>query len=177
MRGRKLLLALKEFTANAEAARLWPGTASATARLKSVMNLEGCVEGARPGRHANFQLFTHQARRSVRQQLNYWKEWASQAKEECNRDSRQEGGRIARMWFLRVGLGPPDVALRTVSTFCRDFGGVEEKTISYEYVARVPDAFAEVLKSLNRRESVLLLLSRARRGVYADPVIRCALRQ
>ena len=62
------------------------------------------------------------------------------------------GGQIAKMWFVRVAFSSPCLALRALATFCRDFPLVEQAVISHEYVARVRDAFAEILKMLNRRE-------------------------
>jgi hypothetical protein len=62
--------------------------------------------------------------------------------------------RLAHAWCLRVGLGPPDLPLRTLSNFCRDLGTEAqfEPVFSHTTVVRVRDAFAEAVKGLNREE-------------------------
>jgi hypothetical protein len=60
-------------------------------------------------------------------------------------------GRITHMWFIRVAFSPPNMTLRAVTAFCNDFGLTEARVISHDYVARVRDAFAEVIKRLNKQ--------------------------
>eukprot|EP00975_Prorocentrum_lima_P050549 10589118-Prorocentrum_lima.AAC.1 len=59
--------------------------------------------------------------RSMQKKLGYWKtkEWA--AKEE-------RGRKVAAMWQLRVGLGPPGMPFCVVAMCRRDFGSVEKKS-------------------------------------------------
>ena len=40
------------------------------------------------------------------------------------------GGRLRRVWLLRVGLSDPRISGQTLSEFCRDFTGEETKQIS-----------------------------------------------
>ena len=73
------------------------------------------------------------------------------------RDFKQQlearvAGRLGLMWHIRVAFAPPQLALRALSALCRDFATNSAPVISYEYVSRVRDAFAEIVKKLNRQQ-------------------------
>jgi hypothetical protein len=54
-------------------------------------------------------------------------------------------GRIAHIWFCRVGLCDPGIPATTVEDICTDFGFVEASNISSAYVGSVRDCFAELI--------------------------------
>ena len=60
--------------------------------------------------------------------------------------------KVSLMWKIRVGLGPPQVPLRTLTLFCQDFDLLPSQTISHELISRLRDAFAEVVKKQNKEE-------------------------
>ena len=66
----------------------------------------------------------------------------------------QESGRICNVWFVRVGLPPPNVPVRTLADWCRDFNLDLKHTISYASVGHVRDAFCEIMKRGNREALV-----------------------
>ena len=60
------------------------------------------------------------------------------------------GGHLRKIWFLRAGLGNPSVPAQTLSQLFRDFSLEEGNKISATYIGTVRDAWAEILKLLNR---------------------------
>lgn len=60
-------------------------------------------------------------------------------------------GRIAHIWYVRTGLADPTFPLEALSQWCSHFPAAETKAISSTYIAAVKDAFAEILKSLSKK--------------------------
>ena len=61
--------------------------------------------------------------------------------------------RIEPLWFVRAGLADPSIPMQTLRDIFFDFPIHAEQAISHTYISRVRDAFAEILKGLNRREA------------------------
>ena len=53
---------------------------------------------------------------------------------------------------LRVGLTAPNIPSRSLAQWCRDFNIIEYDAISHGSITKSRDAFAEILKRLNRQE-------------------------
>eukprot|EP00973_Karenia_brevis_P020338 2791441-Karenia_brevis.AAC.1 len=60
-------------------------------------------------------------------------------------------GRIRALWFVRIALAPPTLPMRTLADVCRDFCVEETQQASFTYIGTVRDAFAEIIKSLNKQ--------------------------
>jgi hypothetical protein len=61
----------------------------------------------------------------------------------------KQSGRIAALWFVRVGLADPCISAPVLAKFCRDFPEKERPQISKTYVTTVKDCFAELIKHHN----------------------------
>lgn len=61
-------------------------------------------------------------------------------------------GRVCNVWFLRVGLSPPNVPARKLMEWCRDFNIHLRPSIGYGTVVRARDAMCEVVKEWNRKQ-------------------------
>ena len=72
----------------------------------------GTGAGRRSGPRPNLKLYAQKGRKALLKRSGYWKTQATKHKKRGTA-SRLEGGQIARMWDIRVGLGPPDVPTRT----------------------------------------------------------------
>ena len=137
------------------AAERHPHSCAAAQSLLTTMQDEGLVDDSMVlKRHGHFKLFTSQARKCTLQTIRRWKEKA----QKLEADLKQERGEkranlVDRMWFIRCGLGPPEVPPRVLESFVRDFGSDgSSQPISRGYISSVRDAFAEVLLRLNRQQ-------------------------
>jgi hypothetical protein len=62
------------------------------------------------------------------------------------------------LWFVRAGLFDPAIVPQAFKQFCADFPSIESKAISRQYVADIRNAFAGVLKSINREQVASLVI-------------------
>ncbi len=132
--------------------RLWPQSVVAATALASVMAGEGVAELKRCRPSVVERKESHKRANT----LHYHKKQLAHCRAALRSQARSRvGGQITKMWFIRVAFAPPGLSLRALSEFCRDFPEVESKAISHEYVSRIRDAFAEVVKGLNRQEIAL----------------------
>ena len=53
-------------------------------------------------------------------------------------------GRVSNVWLLRASLAPPNILVRPLAQFCREFNAEEEASISRFSITFAKDAFAEV---------------------------------
>jgi hypothetical protein len=60
--------------------------------------------------------------------------------------SEKVSGRIAHIWFCRVGLADPAIPAATLEQVAQEFGATEEKQISHTYIGAVKDCFCEIIK-------------------------------
>ena len=73
-------------------------------------------------------------------------------------------GRIAHLWFVRVGLAEPTVLAQSLSNFCRDFPRRETNSISPSYVSTVRDVFAELTKRFTYQQIEAIALESSTRA-------------
>ena len=64
-------------------------------------------------------------------------------------------GRVQKVWCLRTGLSPPNIAPQSLVELCKDFGIEHDKVISRPYITQVRDAFCEIIKKSNASELAL----------------------
>ena len=94
---------------------------------------------------------------------------------------QKHAGRIAHLWFVRVGLADPGVPAISLERFCRDYPVEETQTISHTYVGTVRDAFVEIVKGhcLDQVADLVMEAKAAQRKapnahhVQTEPFILC----
>ena len=148
---RRLVAAVEAFLGNTEATRKWPHVAAQAQQLHTAIDNEIVATMMEPDRskaQGNEQLFTKSSRRKLLRRLGYWKGQTRGLKAKTKRElASRVGARITTMWNVRAGLGAPDASLRSIAKFCNEFAADSVKTISHEQVARLRDAFAEMVKA------------------------------
>ena len=83
----------------------------------------------------------------LQRRLDYQKSKCGQLEQElADVKGDRQGGRIAAMWFIRVGLSPPTIAPRTLRDFLRDFPKEEAHAISDYKISQAKDAFCQLIK-------------------------------
>ncbi|CAK0828049.1 unnamed protein product [Prorocentrum cordatum] len=141
--------ALRAFLDSPDAA-LWPRTATAARSLQGVMQEEGALDAPAPGGRRAVR-FTPAARHKLQMRVSHQKRVREKLSERLEAETGPRAGRrVKDMWILRAGLSPPNMPLRDVASFCSDFTGVEQQAIGAGSVRKAKDAFAELLKMMNR---------------------------
>ena len=65
---------------------------------------------------------------------------------------RRTSWRIGAVWFLRVGLSPPNIPPGRLADVCRDFNIEQEAAISRNRITAAKYAFCECIKSFHRQQ-------------------------
>jgi hypothetical protein len=145
----RLLHGVREFMACDQSTSRWPRVASAVAALQTALEEEGLPDiPVHPGRPVGTRV--------PRKLRDAWR-YARNRIQALNKKSLKElavrsNGQISLLWFLRVAFAPPNVSLRALTEFCRDFSADQSSVISHEYVSRVRDAFAQILRGLAQKQ-------------------------
>ena len=114
------------------------------ASLLSIMDLDRASPARRP---AVAQMKTH-----MRRALWYKSKCANLQKQLALEKGKRVQGRIQALWYVRAGPSDPMSSTRSISQHLKDFPVEETRGVgmSHDYVARVKDAFAELVKRFNR---------------------------
>ena len=145
----KLATAVETFLRDNQATLQWPGVAAAAQQLHTSIEEAGCRDLPQPqGRHGNAKLFDKRARRNLLRKLGYWRTQSAEHKATHQHETATKtGNRITMMWNVRAGLGAPDASMQVVAAFCNEFTTSDQRVISSEQVAKLRDAFAEMVKA------------------------------
>lgn len=144
----RLLQGVREFLSCDQSTSRWPRVASAVAALQSALEEEGLADiPVHPGRPVGTRV-----PRKLRDALRHARNRIHALKKKSEQElAARIHGKISLQWFVRVAFAPPNVSLRALTEFCRDFSAAQSSVISREYVSRVRDAFAQILRGLAQK--------------------------
>ena len=148
-RGKRLRSSLDQFLEQPPAR--FPRTVALARDLQAAMEREG-IEQARAGGATPGLLSGHHGRK-LRKRLGNLQAKVGILEEELKQHKGKVGGRVAMLWWLRAGLSPANVPLRQVQQFLASCSSLDEQSpLSHSSVAAARDAFAQVLRMLNKAD-------------------------
>ena len=138
----------------------FPRTVESAKALQDQMAADG-IEQARAGGAAP-GLLSGPRGRSLRKKIGNLEKKVANLQDALSKQQGKAGGRITMLWWVRAGLSPPGIPLRQVHEFLASCSSTEQEgPLSHTSVAAARDAFAEVLRALNRAD----LTARCRPGL------------